>query len=75
MSVLPELSVAAFPWGRKPPTVDDVVKLAMQAERLGFYSVNVPMVNAPLRHDHFFSVGEGRKRPWRSSPDSGQRTA
>jgi len=56
MSVLPELSVAAFPWGRKPPTVDDVVKLAMQAERLGFYSVNVPMVNAPLRHDHFFSA-------------------
>ena len=36
--------------------MDDLVGVATTAERLGFYSVNVPMVNASLRGDHLFSA-------------------
>ena len=56
MSVMDRLSTVAFPWGKQPPTVDELVEVARQAERLGFYSVNVPMVNAALRDDHLFSA-------------------
>lgn len=55
-AVMEQLSVVAFPWGRKPPTVEELVQVALHAEQLGFYSVNVPMVNASLRDDHLFSA-------------------
>jgi alkanesulfonate monooxygenase SsuD/methylene tetrahydromethanopterin reductase-like flavin-dependent oxidoreductase (luciferase family) len=55
-SVLDRLSVVAFPWGRGRPTVDELVEQAREAERLGFSTVNVPMVNAPLRDDHLFAA-------------------
>src|SRR5919204_5934 len=54
--MLDRLSVVAFPWGREPPTVEELVRQAREAERLGFSTVNVPMVNAPLRGDHLFSA-------------------
>lgn len=54
--MIDKLSVVAFPWGKHPPTVDGLVEVALRAEELGYYSVNVPMVNAPLRDDHLFSA-------------------
>ena len=56
MAVMDRFSTVAFPWGKQPPTVDELVAVARQAERLGFYSVNVPMVNAALRDDHLFAA-------------------
>ena len=56
MALMDQLSAVAFPWGKKPPTVDELVNVARTAEELGFYSVNVPMVNASLRGDHLFSA-------------------
>ena len=54
--VTDDFSVVAFPWGKSPPTVEELVQVAQQAERLGFYSVNVPMVNASLKDDHLFAA-------------------
>ncbi len=56
MAGIEQFSVVAFPWGKKPPTVEELVQAARHAEQLGFYSVNVPMVNASLRSDHLFSA-------------------
>lgn len=56
MAVMERFSVVAFPWGRSPPTVEELVQVARGAERLGFYSVNVPMVNASLKGDHLFAA-------------------
>jgi alkanesulfonate monooxygenase SsuD/methylene tetrahydromethanopterin reductase-like flavin-dependent oxidoreductase (luciferase family) len=56
MAAMEQISVVAFPWGRTPPKVDELVRLAEEAETLGFYSVNVPMINAPLKGDHLFSA-------------------
>ena len=46
MPIMDHFSVAVFPWGRKPPTMTEVVEAAQYAEKLGFYSVNVPLMNA-----------------------------
>ena len=46
MPIMDHFSVAVFPWGRKPPTMNEVVEAAQYAEKLGFYSVNVPLMNA-----------------------------
>ena len=46
MPIMDHFSVAVFPWGRKPPTMNEVVEAAQFAEKLGFYSVNVPLMNA-----------------------------
>ena len=46
MPIMDHFSVAVFPWGRKPPTMNEVVEAAQHAEKLGFYSVNVPLMNA-----------------------------
>jgi alkanesulfonate monooxygenase SsuD/methylene tetrahydromethanopterin reductase-like flavin-dependent oxidoreductase (luciferase family) len=45
VSILDRFCVTTYPWGKKPPLFDDVVKVAQHAEKLGFYSVNLPMVN------------------------------
>ena len=37
--------MVSFPWGRTPPRVEDVVAVARRAEELGFYSVNLPLVD------------------------------
>ena len=55
MALMDQLSVSTFPWGKTPPKVDELVEVARHAEQLGFYSVNVPMVNASLTGDHLFS--------------------
>jgi alkanesulfonate monooxygenase SsuD/methylene tetrahydromethanopterin reductase-like flavin-dependent oxidoreductase (luciferase family) len=55
MAVMDQLSVVAFPWGKHRPTVDELVEAAQEAERLGFYSVNVPMINHGLREDVLFA--------------------
>ena len=39
MPIMDHFSVAVFPWGRKPPTMNEVVEAAQYAEKLGFYSV------------------------------------
>ncbi len=49
MSIMDRFCITTFPWGRKPPLFDDVVKVAQHAEKLGFYSVNLPMVNTLMR--------------------------
>jgi alkanesulfonate monooxygenase SsuD/methylene tetrahydromethanopterin reductase-like flavin-dependent oxidoreductase (luciferase family) len=56
MAIMDQLSVVTFPWGKKRPTVEEAVQAARQAEKLGFYSINVPMVNAALRNDELFST-------------------
>ncbi|MFQ5933302.1 MAG: LLM class flavin-dependent oxidoreductase [Dehalococcoidia bacterium] len=43
MSVLDHFSPATFPWGRRPPTPDEIIKAAQHAEKLGFYSINLPL--------------------------------
>jgi len=45
MSILDRSSVVTFPWGATPPRLQDVVAVAQHAEQLGFYSVNLPLVN------------------------------
>jgi alkanesulfonate monooxygenase SsuD/methylene tetrahydromethanopterin reductase-like flavin-dependent oxidoreductase (luciferase family) len=67
MALMDQLSVVAFPWGKQPPTVDDLVDVARKAEELGFYSVNVPMVNASLRGDHLFSRSPTTTISWTRS--------
>ncbi len=43
MSVLDHFSPAVFSWGRRPPTLDEIVKAAQHTEKLGFYSINLPL--------------------------------
>ena len=45
MSALDNCSVVTFPWGKKPPTIDEIVTVARAAEDMGFYSINLPLVN------------------------------
>lgn len=47
MSILDRFSIVSFPWGREPPTVDELVAVARHTEKLGFHSFNLPMVNHP----------------------------
>ncbi len=46
MSIMDHFCVTTFPWGKTPPLFDDVVKVAQHAEKLGFYSVNLPLINS-----------------------------
>ncbi len=41
-SILDRTGVYLFPWGKRPPTSQSLVELAVHAERLGFDSVHVP---------------------------------
>ncbi len=47
MSILDRISIVSFPWGREPPTLDELVEVARHTEKLGFHSFNLPMVNHP----------------------------
>ena len=38
-------SIPVFPWGKKPPDLDDIVRLTRHVEALGYYSVNTPLIN------------------------------
>jgi alkanesulfonate monooxygenase SsuD/methylene tetrahydromethanopterin reductase-like flavin-dependent oxidoreductase (luciferase family) len=42
VAALDRFGVYVFPWGRRPPTVDELADLACHAEQLGFDSVHVP---------------------------------
>ena len=51
MTDIQQFSVETFAWGADLPSVDELVQVAQTAEELGFYSVNVPMVNHhPVNH-------------------------
>ena len=39
-------SIPIFPWGKTPPDLDTIIKQALHAESLGFYSVNMPLINS-----------------------------
>ena len=43
--LMKHFSVPVFPWGKRPPTLEELVKQAQHAEALGFYSVNTPLIN------------------------------
>ena len=45
MSILDHFSATTFPWGRRPPTLDEIVKTAQRAEELGYSTMNIAMVN------------------------------
>ena len=45
MNMMDHFCAVTFPWGKEPPNLDDIVKVARHAEKLGFYSVNLPLVN------------------------------
>ncbi|MFQ5874432.1 MAG: LLM class flavin-dependent oxidoreductase [Dehalococcoidia bacterium] len=49
MSILDRFSTVTFPLGRKLPTLDEVAKASQHAEKLGFYSINLPMVTSSFR--------------------------
>lgn len=38
--------IPVFPWGKTPPDLDTIIKQAQHAESLGFYSVNMPLINS-----------------------------
>ena len=46
MNPLEHCSVVTFPWGKKPPTLDEIIAVTKAAEDMGFYSINLPLVNA-----------------------------
>ena len=43
MVSISDISIMLFPWGAKKPSVSEIVEAAKLAERLGFYSVSIPM--------------------------------
>ena len=59
MSIMDRFIAVTFPWGKKPPVLEDVVNVARHAEKLGFYSVNLPLVNTmlPMPGGPFIRVG------------------
>jgi len=42
---LRHFSIPVFPWGKTPPDLDAIITYAQYAEKLGFYSVNMPLIN------------------------------
>ena len=42
---LRHFSIPVFPWGKTPPDIDAIIEYARHAESLGFYSVNMPLIN------------------------------
>ncbi|MFQ5933704.1 MAG: LLM class flavin-dependent oxidoreductase, partial [Dehalococcoidia bacterium] len=45
MSIMDRFSTVTFSLGRKLPSLDEVITATQHAEKLGFYSINLPMVN------------------------------
>ena len=45
MDVMKHFSVPVFPWGKRPPGLEDVLSLTRHLEELGFYSANTPLIN------------------------------
>ncbi len=43
MSIMDKFSVVTFPWGKKLPTIEGCIRMAQHAEKLGFYSIHMPM--------------------------------
>ena len=43
MAKISDISIMLFPWGVKNPSVGEIVEAAKLAEKLGFYSVSLPM--------------------------------
>ena len=43
--LIKHFSIPIFPWGKSPPTLAELVAQAQHAEALGFYSVNIPLIN------------------------------
>ncbi|MBH98686.1 MAG: hypothetical protein CMM56_09595 [Rhodospirillaceae bacterium] len=43
--LMKHFSVPIFPWGKKPPTLEELISQTKHAETLGFYSVNTPLIN------------------------------
>lgn len=43
MAKISDISVMLFPWGVENPSVNEIVEAAVLAEKLGFYSVSLPM--------------------------------
>ena len=43
--LLKHFSIPVFPWGKNPPSLNDIVRLSRHVETLGFYSVNTPLIN------------------------------
>jgi alkanesulfonate monooxygenase len=43
MAKISDISIMLFPWGVKNPSVGEIVEAARLAERLGFYSVSLPL--------------------------------
>jgi alkanesulfonate monooxygenase SsuD/methylene tetrahydromethanopterin reductase-like flavin-dependent oxidoreductase (luciferase family) len=41
-SILGRFGVYVFPWGKRPPSIDEIIDLAKYAEELGFDSVHIP---------------------------------
>lgn len=44
MGVMDQFSVTTYPWGKRPPTIEEIVKATQHAEKLGFYSINIPLL-------------------------------
>ena len=42
---LRHFSIPVFPWGKTPPDLDAILEYACYAESLGFYSLNMPLIN------------------------------
>lgn len=38
-------SIPIFPWGKAPPDLAGIIQYARHAESLGYYSVNMPLIN------------------------------
>ena len=45
METMKHFSIPVFPWGKNPPSLDDIVRLTQTVEALGFYSANTPLIN------------------------------
>ncbi len=43
MAKISDISIMLFPWGAENPSVGEIVEAAKLAEKLGFYSVSLPM--------------------------------